>query len=162
MHGINHHVKMGILFIIVGYDERLVILPLHVLEKALGSFGHVFAGGFFLQSPVEANVLDCIFGRTATSPHSRLLLQQVRASGSPQHFVDGRGGVIVGEIEGMCPAYTLLRFGLRVMSQIGREPFEGHAGRVDAHDHLAVPLEMMRRISLSKCSNSAGGEPPWV
>src|SRR5215468_10993949 len=115
------------MLIVMRDEDGLMLLPLHVAEKFFSSLNHVLARGVVVGRPVEAQMLDRIFRRTATGPDAGLLLEQLGVAGSPEHFVYGGGDMIVREIKCVGPGYALLSLFLGIVGQVGGKSAKGFA-----------------------------------
>ena len=73
-----------------------MVLPAHVPQEILGGLDHVLARRIFVRRPVEAQMLDRIFGGAAAGADARFLLEEFGVARGPQHFIDGRRDMVMG------------------------------------------------------------------
>ncbi len=119
MDHIEHHMYMLVGLILMSDEQRLVLLPLHMAQKFLRGLNHMLARRIVFGRPVEAQMLDGIFGRAAAGANAGFLLEQLGVTRGPEHFVDGRWHMIVGKIVRVGPRYPLVRLRPGVVGEIG-------------------------------------------
>jgi len=89
--------------VVVAEDDRLVLRPAHVVEIGLHSLDHMVARLRVTAIPAEREMLDRVLDRLTARSDARCQLELIGSAIGPQHLVDRRSDVVVGEIERVGP-----------------------------------------------------------